>query len=346
VDGNSKSGLKLLAGSLNESRYTINTITTGSNSLSSPGSPLIASSDEETLPFVLVFDEPFDGKFSPENSFSAPSKQHQQSHEDDVLPGVIALDYSSPKSARNLLSAAFPEDGNDSARTRNPYSSCSRSLKQEEAYWTNLLNDLTQTHGKLHVQTARAALALGQVYIQSNNHLQAMTAFCKAFKICLNLYGPNHLTVAQALDFYGLACMKNQNQYSLPLLQKAEKGLNRAFQIRFHHLGVWHADTVDTFNKIASVHLRMGQYKRALHEYKEVFKVRRAIFGYQHPSVAVTSHTLANLHFQLGQIGESDTFYALAQRIYKQMGLRQDHQTVARLLRDQAKNSTLHSTKS
>ena len=207
--------------------------------------------------------------------------------------------------------------------------------RQEKTYWTNILIDRTSQCGNVHSEVAIAYFRLGHACLNCHDYQLAMRAFIKAFKIYRVLN--KELACAQALDAYGLACIISPKSNPRDeTLQKAEIALKIAFQIRCHHLGVWHADTVETYNKLASVNNHMGHFAKAAIQYTEVFKLRRAIFGGIHPSVAVTAHILATVFCKLGKITESKTFFAMAQRIYKQMGLSQGHPTVAKLLRDQA----------
>jgi hypothetical protein len=105
------------------------------------------------------------------------------------------------------------------------------------------------------------------------------------------------LSVGRALDAYGLAALRSLKTHAR--LRQAKSALDEAFAIRFHQLGVWHVDTVETFNKIASVHLHMGNFREACRAYEEVYLVRKAIFGMKHPSVAISAHSLANVHLKL-----------------------------------------------
>ena len=120
-------------------------------------------------------------------------------------------------------------------------------------------------------------------------------------------------------------------------LQYAQRLLEQAFAVRVHHLGVWHADTVETYNKLASVQLHLGQVREAAKAYREVFLVRRAIFGPDHPSVAISAHSLANCYYKLRRVQESLKYYQIALTVYETMGLPYRHPTVATLLKDRSR---------
>jgi tetratricopeptide (TPR) repeat protein len=121
------------------------------------------------------------------------------------------------------------------------------------------------------------------------------------------------------------------------LLQRARRLLEQAFAIRRRHLGVWHVDTVETYNKLASVHLHLGELQQACDAYQQVFAVRRAVFGCQHPSVAIAAHALANAYYKMRLAKESLRWYQTALKIYEQMQLSYQHPTVAKLLKDRSR---------
>lgn len=173
-------------------------------------------------------------------------------------------------------------------------------------------------------------------------------------------FGPNHLSVGRALDALALAIVRranhekttnhdhnNNNFNSIASgntytvnekdLKYAQRLLEEAFALRVHHLGVWHVDTVDTFNKLASVHLHLGEIREAAKAYQEVFLVRTAIFGEDHPSVAISAHSLANCHYRLGEVRLSLKWYQISLDIYETMGLKYRHPTVAKLLKDRSR---------
>jgi len=168
-------------------------------------------------------------------------------------------------------------------------------------------------------------------------------------------HGPGHLAVGRALDSLALAIVRranhdrsesrrsnrgngdSQSSAAIDDLRYAQRLLEQAFGIRTHHLGVWHVDTVETFNKLAGVLLHLGRYRDASMAYREVFLVRRAIFGDHHPSVAIAAHSLANCHYKMGAIRESLEWYKVSLDIYETMGLSYRHPAIASLLRDQSR---------
>lgn len=205
--------------------------------------------------------------------------------------------------------------------------------QQQEKYWSSIVISRTKNYGTMHRQTAEALLLLGHAHMRLNKFQAAMAVFQSSCKIFKTLDGPTHLSVGRALDAYGLAALRYKQTGTSHLIQ-AKNALEEAFAIRFHSLGVWHVDTVETFNKIASVYLHLGRLEEAAHAYHEVFLVRKAIYGSNHPSVAISAHGLANVYLRLQQPQESLRFFRVAMDVYDNMRLPKDHPTVTRLLND------------
>jgi tetratricopeptide (TPR) repeat protein len=168
-------------------------------------------------------------------------------------------------------------------------------------------------------------------------------------------HGPDHLAVARALDSLALAIVKKANHDRSTTvgssshtsssngdaiqddLHYAKRLLEDAFSIRVHHLGAWHVDTVETYNKLAGVLLHLGLLKEACRAYREVYLVRRAIFGAEHPSVAISAHSLANCYYRRGKLQDSLVWYKISLEVYEEMGLSYRHPAVTQLLKDQSR---------
>ncbi|KAG7348562.1 tetratricopeptide repeat protein [Nitzschia inconspicua] len=197
-------------------------------------------------------------------------------------------------------------------------------------------------------QSADIRFNLGQAYMKSTQYELAMEQFVAAMNTWKRKHGPHHVTIGRALDAIGLAMMRKAQQTkssklaepteTTMLMKRAQQSLRQAFAIRFHQLGVWHVDTVETYNKLASVHLHLGELKEACQAYHQVFLVRQAIFGRCHPSVAISAHSLANVYYKLQMEQESCHWYQVAQSIYQDdLQLSHHHPTLAKLLKDRAR---------
>ena len=230
-------------------------------------------------------------------------------------------------------------------------SHCTTKAEQDIEYWKQRIY-----HAESNLYFSKAAVAdlrfsLGQTYMKRYQYDLAFEQFDRAQQIWQKKYGPYHLAVGRALDAKGLALLKQQQQqqqqqqsqqkdslvYSQKQLQQAQQSLNEAFAIRSRQLGVWHVDTVETYNKLAAVYLHLGELVSACQAYHQVFLVRRAIFGMYHPAVAVSAHAVANVYFKLKKVTESSQWYDVASSIYKGIPLSDEHPTVMRLLKDQSR---------
>jgi hypothetical protein len=210
--------------------------------------------------------------------------------------------------------------------------SLTKIKQKEQTYWNTILTARKMTHGIVHRKTAKAFMYLGNSHMRGGDYPQATKAFESACNIYKTLDGPHNLSVAGSLDSIGLAALRSRK--STITLDKANTVLGEAFAIRFALLGPWHVDTVETYNKIASVHLHLQEFREAAKAYEEVHSVRAALFGERHPSVAIAAHSLANVYLKLSQHDLSYHYYNVALDIYTHMQLPTDHPTVARLLRD------------
>ena len=206
------------------------------------------------------------------------------------------------------------------------------NVQEEISYWSTIVTTRIMSHGTMHTMTAEAFMEKGHACMRGKQYVEAVDSFKSARRVWKSIYGDVHLSVAKASDGIGMAYLRSPK--TKENLLNARKNLDFAFTIRYHELGPWHVDTVDSFNKIASVHLHLCQYNAALKAYEQVYLVRKAIFGEFHPSVAVSAHALANVHFHLSDVKESLHYYNLALEIYTRMDLDVNHPTVGRLLHD------------
>ena len=241
---------------------------------------------------------------------------------------------------------------------------------REIQYWRQRLHHATKYYGKTHTATADAYFNLGQAQLKiqyssskkkQHQYDLSVENLTIAHQIWERKHGPHHVAVGRALDALALAVVRranhskstaaaaaaaaagnnnknnNKNDNVENDLRYAQRLLEQAFAIRHHHLGVWHVDTVESYNKLASVYLHLGKIREACDAYREVFLVRRSIFGPDHPSVAITSHSIANCHYKLREITDSLKWYQISLDIYEKMKLPYRHPTVAKLLKDRSR---------
>lgn len=282
-------------------------------------------------------------------------------------------DRSSKSPSKTIYAAAYGDeiigDGTESFR-ENDWS------HREIRYWKQRLHYATKYYGKAHSSTADAYFNLGraQMNLSPNNSSHnrdnsldpyrmphpreaasqqkhrydlAVENLTIARQIWERKHGSEHLAVGRALDSLALAIVKRANHDRSTIgvkkatvrddLSYARRLYEQAFSIRVQHLGVWHVDTVETFNKLAGVLSHLCLLKEACQAYHEVFLVRKAIFGNKHPSVAISAHSLANCYYKRGNVKESLKWYDHSLNVYERMGLPYRHPAVTQLLKDQSR---------
>lgn len=202
--------------------------------------------------------------------------------------------------------------------------------------WNEVVTRRMEAHGKTHPNVAEALLQLGQAYMLAGEYTQAVIAFqssCLMWKQ-LKRTDDNSIALARAVDAIGMAWARVPQEEDQDHCHKAMTALEEAFAIRYELLGAWHVDTVETLNKMASVHLHLREYADACNAYWEVFWMRKAIFGPEHPSVAIAAHALGNVFVKLAAKEDGRRFYQIAVDIYDKMALSNKHPAVRRLMSD------------
>ena len=161
---------------------------------------------------------------------------------------------------------------------------------------------------------------------------EALVTYKRTVSILRQHYKENSLIVAKALDKVGLSATLSPSREDLDWALLA---LNEAFQIRYHTLGPHHCDVVDTLNNIAGVYLHQKNYESARDIYTDVLIVRVAIFGRNHPSVAITAQTLGKVFSHLSDFRNALIYMELALTIYRgePMALKDNHPLVGKVLK-------------
>ena len=211
-----------------------------------------------------------------------------------------------------------------------------RQAAKDCEYWNKIVARQIESYGKVHAKTAGGLLQLGYAYMMAREYAQAVVAFQSACRIWNQLLASedDQLALARVVDAIGMAWARVSQEEDLDHCQKAMTALEEAFQIRYDLLGPSHIDTVETLNKIASVHVHLREYSEACQAYWEVFVTRKAIFGPEHPSVAIAAHALGNVLVKLASTEDAANFFQIAVDIYNKMDLPNKHPAVKRLMQD------------
>lgn len=293
----------------------------------------IPSSEAEASPSDVAEEEPQGFSFS--SPLSAIGKG-LKTLGTLALPRVLQFELTT---RQQLEPPATPVSQSEPAE--NPHETARMAqhrLKTEREclYWNKVVTRLIQTYGKNHTKTAEGLLQLGHAYLLNSEYPQAVVTFQSACRILNDMERTrdNRLAFARVIDAIGMAWARVSRDDDRDHCRKAMTALEEAFQIRYELLGAWSVDTVETLNKIASVHLQFGEYDEACNAYWEVFCVRRSIFGNSHPSVAVAAHSLGNVYVKLAATRDAANFFQIALDIFNEMNLPNKHPALTRLMRD------------
>jgi tetratricopeptide (TPR) repeat protein len=92
---------------------------------------------------------------------------------------------------------------------------------------------------------------------------------------------------------------------SLSASQPAVPHLMRAFALRQAHLGLDHADTLNSMDLLASAYANVGRYGEAIDLRRRILEIKKAILGPENPEVLVYVSQLAGAYAVAGQTDKS-----------------------------------------
>ena len=187
----------------------------------------------------------------------------------------------------------------------------STTTKDELCLWLDHLQQCQKQYGKKNMKTTDCMINLGYTYMRQECYDLALATFKNVVRIRKSIVGNDHLSVGRALDCVGrAAAFTGELKWGLIALYEA-------FHIRFRALGPWHIDVADTLNNIAGIFFRMNEMVLAEEAYIEVLSVRKAVWGNNHPSVAVTSCSLGKTQLRLSNLTGACGYFNEALRIYR-----------------------------
>lgn len=203
----------------------------------------------------------------------------------------------------------------------------------EKEFWERELRATVIKYGQESVETARQLNNLGSALLRCKEYSEAFTVYKRMVGILRRNFDQESLVFARGLDKVGLAASKCPSPENLELALLA---LNEALHLRISQIGPHHCDTVDTLNNIAGIFLHMKEWSKAKDAYVDVLTVRAAIFGNNHPSVAVTAQTLGKVCSHLSDFDASMEYFELALSIYRgePMMLRDSHPLISKTIRN------------
>ena len=153
---------------------------------------------------------------------------------------------------------------------------------------------------------------LGGLYEQLGLFDEAQELFRQALEQRRQLYGPNHLEVAESLYHYGRASARKEE------FGKAEESFRQALAIRRDQLSEGHLDVLTSLNSLALVLHETGDYAHAESLYREAAAKNLRWLGPSHRQTIKTQYNLALLLHDKGEDGEAEPLFrrvlAISQR--------------------------------
>eukprot|EP00522_Entomoneis_paludosa_P008231 CAMPEP_0172454966 /NCGR_PEP_ID=MMETSP1065-20121228/11800_1 /TAXON_ID=265537 /ORGANISM="Amphiprora paludosa, Strain CCMP125" /LENGTH=684 /DNA_ID=CAMNT_0013207389 /DNA_START=125 /DNA_END=2179 /DNA_ORIENTATION=- len=191
--------------------------------------------------------------------------------------------------------------------------------KKELDLWESLCDSRIQRLGPRNALTADAFVNRGIAQLHANRLEEAADSLLSAVCFLEEVYDSEHIHMGLVFFLLGKVYMQ-QEQYPM-----AESALAKALGIRQMHLGKVHPDTVECWEQLGLSYIQRASQivssdretsqflqKQAMEILTQVLKLKRAIFGSIHPSVAKTAHAVAKL---CAMRNENER----AQRLYKQV---------------------------
>mmetsp|Transcript_26532 Transcript_26532/g.62323 ORF Transcript_26532/g.62323 Transcript_26532/m.62323 type:complete len:669 (+) Transcript_26532:227-2233(+) len=191
--------------------------------------------------------------------------------------------------------------------------------KSELELWDSLCDNRIQRLGPRNALTAEAFVNRGMAQLEANRLEEAADSLLSAVCFLEEVHHSEHIHMGLVFFLLGKVYMQ-QEQYPM-----AESALAKALSIRKKHLGKVHPDTVECWEQLGMSYLQRAAQmsladpeterflqKQALEILTQVLKLKRAIFGSLHPSVAKTARVVARLCALRNEMER-------AQRLYKQV---------------------------
>lgn len=193
----------------------------------------------------------------------------------------------------------LPATAAECEKRANAYIAKNR-LREAEPFLARALQLLEKLHGPEHLESARAANALGELYRQLGELEQAEPLLERALNIRVSIWGDEHPEVAQSCTNLG----------SLRLAEgrtaEAEALYVRALRMDEALFGHEHPNTATDCNNLAVLYFRMERFAEALRNIKRAMTIREQILGEGHPLHRQACENCVAILRKLGRNREAD----------------------------------------
>jgi len=173
-------------------------------------------------------------------------------------------------------------------------------LREAEPFMARALQLQEKLHGPEHLESARAANALGELYRQMQELEQASPLLERALDIRVSVWGDEHPEVAQSCTNLGSLRLGEGR------MAEAEALYVRSLRMDEALFGHEHPNTATDCNNLAVLYFRMERFAEALRNIKRAMIIREQTLGEGHPLHLQTCENCVAILRKLGRNREAD----------------------------------------
>ncbi|MCC7014377.1 MAG: serine/threonine protein kinase [Planctomycetes bacterium] len=161
------------------------------------------------------------------------------------------------------------------------------------------LESFREVYGAGHPLTARQQSNLGVGLFRAGSYREAEPLLSEALGVLRERYGDSN---PQTLITRG--CLAGVRLEIEPSAENLEE-CREVFEAQRSALGLEHANTIESLNRLACAHLALRQLDRAEPLFRELIDVCREVHAGDHPVTAVALENLGNVMYGSGRMDES-----------------------------------------
>jgi len=179
---------------------------------------------------------------------------------------------------------------------------------EAKQYYERALEADRRLYGDNHPYVAHDLNRIGAVLQAQGLYEQAIEYFQKAYEIYESVLGPEHARTARTLNYIGTT------EYLKGNYRRARAYLRRALRVSERH-ALNHHNIARDANNLGNVLLRLGDLHEARVQFGRALNLYEALYGPDHPYVAVVLNNMGRLLEAQGDNEGARTHYLRAQEI-------------------------------
>ncbi len=232
----------------------------------------------------------------------------------ETLPGIPRQEYA--RSLYNLANAVVEQAEYDRAA---PLYDRAQTILEEEG------DELSPLH--VDIVAARAEL-----YYRTGEYALAEPLLNQVLQERLDLFGPEHPSVADAMEEVGL------NFFDQGKMAEAESRLRESLDLRWKILGREpHPDIAENLNNLALVLMISGDLEKSEKLYEQTLAMNRELYSGAHPLTAMAMSNLARAYGVRNKYDAAEALYLDALAMQREL-LGEEHPAVGLLITNLASN--------